>query len=300
MQVKLASYLLVVISSLIAFSSIASACGGYGGFRPFLVTEGEFEGSIVRGNQLIAIDPDGSLISTDLDWGTVRNYGRFGRNLLPHLDVQGDRACVATDSEICEISLKTGKLVRTHQHSQGKCGAVIVGDHKVFLNNGTSVAIMDMTNGATLRKINLMSHATKLDSISTQQAPIQHARAGDRLYIIRPNTRGVAVVDLKSGRRNKDIYHSMQLVPESLYFSEDTLYVIGASQANGIRSENLTIITAATGKTKTSFPLSDCCQNPPAQLVSSPTEIIGSFDGGVLVSFEEKTLFFSKKGALVE
>ncbi len=300
MKTKLPIQLFAALLTVLAMPALAKACGDYGGFRSYLVAEAEFEGSITQGELLIAINPEGSLISKNLRWGTIREYGRFDRKLLPHIDVLGDRVCVATETEICEISLKTGKLLRAHPHTQGRCGAVIVGDHKVFLNNGTSVAIMDMSEGTTLRKINLMPKGMANRSGPDAMANIQHVRAGNRLYIVRPNTRGLAVVDVQTGRRIEDLHTATRTLPTDIFHSDGTLFVVNRSISYGIQHETLTTFNAVTGKLKKSTSLDDLCDKLPATPAMEPTTILGAYRDGILISVNESLRFFNKKGVLVK
>lgn len=300
MKTKLPHQLFAAMLIVLAMPALARACGDYGGFRPYLVAEAEFEGSIAQGELLIAINPEGSLISKNMMWGTIREYGRFGRKLLPHIDVLGDRVCVATKTEICEISLKTGKLLRAHPHTQGKCGAVIVGDHKVFLNNGTNVAIMDMSDGTTLRKINLMPKGMASRTVTGATTRIQHARAGNRLYVVRPNTSGVAVVDLQTDRRIRDIHTATKILPTDIFHSDGTLFVVNRSTSYGMQYETLSTFNAVTGKLKKSISLNDLCNKLPTTQATDPTTILGAYRDGILVSVNERLRFFNKKGVFVK
>ena len=300
MTTKLPIQLFAALLTVLAIPTVARACGDYGGFRSYLVAEAEFEGSITQGELLIAINPEGSLISKNLMWGTTRDYGRFGRKLLPHIDVLGDRVCVATETEICEISLKTGKLLKAYPHTQGRCGAVIVGDHKVFLNNGTNVAIMDMSDGTTLRKINLMPKGMSSRTVTGATTRIQHARAGNRLYVVRPNTHGLAVVDLPTGRRVRDIHTGTRTLPTDIFHSDGTLFVIDRSTSYGVQQETLTTFNAVTGKKKRSTSLNDLCDKLPATKAIAPTTILGSYRDGILVSVNERLRFFNEKGFFVK
>lgn len=299
MKMKEVREIFAAMLTVLAIPAAAIACGGYGGFQPYLIAEGEFEGSIVQGENLIAINPDGALISTNMNWGTTRDYGRFDRELLPHIDVSGDRVCVATETEICEISLKSGKIMRVHPHTQGKCGAVMVGEHQIFLNNGTSIAIMDMTDGTTLRKINLMPKGKAYRTGAGATVSIHHARVGDRLYIVRPNTRGLAVVDLKRGRRLHDVHNLTSAMPSDIIHSDGTLFIIERTTSCGLQQERLTTINAVTGSVRTSSPLEALCEKLPATQSFSPSEIIGTYRDGILVSVDQRLRFFNSKGVLV-
>ncbi|HBV66047.1 MAG TPA: hypothetical protein DEF45_23850 [Rhodopirellula sp.] len=300
MKTQLPIQLFAALLTVLAMPAVARACGDYGGLRSYLVAEAELEGSITQGELLIAINPEGSLISKNLMWGTTREYGRFGRKLLPHIDVLGDRVCVATETEICEISLKTGKLLKAYPHTQGRCGAVIVGEHKVFLNNGTNVAIMDMSDGTTLRKINLMPKGMSSRTVTGATARIQHARADNRLYVVRPNTSGLAVVDLHDGRRVRDIHTGTRTLPTDIFHTDGTLFVIDRSTSYGIQHETLTTFNAVTGKQKRSTSLDNLCDKLPATQAMDPTTILGAYRDGILVSVNERLRFFNKKGVLVK
>ena len=128
---------------------------------------------------------------------------------------------------------------------------------------------------------------------------IQHVRAGDRLYIIRPNTRGLAVVDLKTGRRVEDIHTATRTLPTDIFQSDGTLFVVDHAISYGVQHETLTTFNAVTGKLKRSTSLNDLCDKLPATQAMAPTTILGAYRDGILVSLNERLRFFNKKGVMV-
>lgn len=282
--------------TIVTIASIATACGDYGGSTL------EFEDGVMQENHLIAVDSQGSLISINRLWGTTRNYGDFDRKLSPKLDVQGDRVFVATDTEVCEISLKTGKLIRAHKHSHGPCGVGIITARKVFLNNGRSIAIMDMSNGATIRKIDLMTNAKSEEVLARMQPHIQHTRNGDLLYIARPCTFGIAVVDLKNGKRLQDLNIPNMEYTDRLHYSEGQLFVIDYGLSYSIRcNETLSLVDVKTGTVKKQFPLGNPAASFAASLdINAPIKMVAVNGGGILVSSHRQTLQVDKQGNIIK
>jgi len=295
MNKKIASYLLGTMFTIVTIASIASACGDYGGSTL------EFEDGVTQQHRLITVDSEGSLVSINRLWGTIRNYGDFDRKLSPKIDVQGDRVFVATDTEVCEISLKTGKLIRAHKHSHGPCGVGIITARKVFLNNGRSIAIMDMSNGATLQKIDLMENTKSEEVLADLQPHIQHTRNGDLLYIARPCTFGIAVVDLKNGKRLQDLNIPNMEYTDRLHYSEGQLFVINYGLSYSIRcNETLSLVDVTNGTIKKSFPL----RAPTANFFAArdrndPMKMVAANDGGVLVSTEDDLWQVDNQGNLI-
>ena len=296
MNKKLASCLLGTMLTIVTVASIAVACGDYG------VSTLEFEDGVTQQDRLITVNSEGSLVSINRPWGTTRNYGDFDRKLSPNIDVQGDRVFVATDTEVCEISLKTGKLIRAHKHSHGPCGVGIITARKVFLNNGRSIAIMDMSNGATLRKIDLMENTKSEEVLAELQPHIQHTRNGDLLYIARPCTFGIAVVDLKNGKRLQDLNIPNMEYTDRLHYSEGQLFVINYALSYSIRcNETLSLVDVKTGTVKKAFPLGNPVPSFTASLdINAPLKMVPVNGGGILVSSHRQTLQVDKQGNIIK
>ena len=295
MNKKLASCLLGTMITIVPLASFAAACGDYG------VSTIEFENGVTQQDRLITVDSEGSLVSINRFWGTTRNFGDFDRKLSPKIDVQGDRVFVATDTEVCEISLKTGKLIRAHKHSHGPCGVGIITARKVFLNNGRSIAIMDMSNGATLHKLDLMENTKSEEVLADLQPHIQHTRNGDLLYIARPCTFGIAVVDLKNGKRLQDINIPNMEYTDRLHYSEGQLFVINYALSYSIRcNETLSLVDIKTETVKKTFPLGNPVPSFAASLdINAPTKMVAVNGGGILVSSHRQTLQVDKQGNII-
>ncbi|HAY80064.1 MAG TPA: hypothetical protein DCY79_09705 [Planctomycetaceae bacterium] len=193
---------LSALSSCLNFAQPVLACGTYGSkyFDQF-----DQEDGVMRGKQWVSVTSKGWLIAQDMDSGVVKNYGSFGRRLLPYLDVRGGRACVVTTNEICIISLKTGRILQAKEHTLGRCSVGMIDHRTVFLNNGKKLVVMDMISGRTQDEIDLIPSGSPQRRLTKEQLVISHARRGDLVYVARPQVRGVAVVDLNKREKVQEI-----------------------------------------------------------------------------------------------
>ena len=289
------SCLLATMGAVLAVASIAAACGDYG------APDVESEHAVTQQNRVIMINSEGSLISIAHLWGSVRNYGDFDRKLSPNIDVRGDLALVATETEVCEISLKTGKLIRTHKHSQGTCGVGFITAAKVFLNNGRSLAIMNMSDGATIRKIDLMENTKSAEVLSNLKPHIHHTRNGNILYIARLCTFGIAVVDLNKGMRLKDLSIPKRAYTDRLHFSDGNLFLVNYNISYGyITAETLNLIDVKTQTIKNSISIEG--QEPPLtkRTRSHPLKMVPVKDGSIFVSANQNTWHVDNQGNIIK
>ena len=289
------SCLLATMVAVLAVASTAAACGDYG------APDVEFEHAVTQQNRVIMINSEGSLISIAHLWGSVRNYGDFDRKLSPNIDVRGYLALVATETEVCEISLKTGKLIRTHKHSQGTCGVGFITAAKVFLNNGRSLAIMDMSNGATIRKIDLMKNTKSEEVLSILKPHIHHTRNGDLLYIARPCTFGIAVVDLNKGKRLKDLSIPNRAYTDRLHFSNGNLFLVNYNLSYGIiNGETLNLIDVKTQTIKRSISIESQELSFSTTTKRHPLKMVPAKDGSIFVSANQKTWHIDNQGNIIK
>jgi hypothetical protein len=257
----------------------------------------KFQHAVQVDGQFVGVDNMGQLLSKNLRWGSERKYGSFDRELLPHIDVATDRACVLTKTEILEVSLKTGKILRTQKHDLEICEIGIIDSDKVFLNSGTHVAIVDLNSGETLHRIDLNGTAkTSKKLLTTRQ--ITHSRVENLLYVARPLTKGVAVIDLEKGKLVKEIVPDVRGWVQNVHANKSTVFIRQASMSYGILTENLILVDLKTNKeTNVSLGADRFSLGWDGKPV--PTEMVGSKDGGVILAVRTGIQRFDASGKLV-
>lgn len=153
-------------------------------------------GVLTDETNLVAVTHDGRLLATNVVWGGERDYGTFGKEFHPALEVANDKAYLLTDDQVCEVDLATGRIVRTAKHhiSNGRAG--VIDEHLVFIHNGRKLEIIDLDRKSTLHSIILRDENGGLGFGPTT---FPHARSKDRLYVSVANEKEIAVVDLRNG-----------------------------------------------------------------------------------------------------
>ncbi|MFT5522699.1 MAG: hypothetical protein ACI9G1_000931 [Pirellulaceae bacterium] len=293
MRTSLISGLLVASVSIFVSANYAVACGGYG------ESEELREDGVVLGDRFVHIDKKGNLVSANMIWGSSRLYGNFELQLLKYIAAEGDRAFVLTKDEVCEVSLKTGKLLRRQKHEMGICGVGIIDADKVFLNNGFKMAIVNLKTGKTLHQIDLKCNLKAFKKVGKSKL-ISHSRVGNLVYVARPFTNGVAVVDLSKGNLVREIKTDNYGWATNVHATPNNLFVRQWSSSYGIRTETLFLVDLKTQKVK-AISLNNAARTLHFGLDKSaaPTTMLGTDDGGVVLAVRTTLMRFDAKGTLV-
>ena len=144
-----------------------------------------------------------------------------------------------------------------------------------------------------------MADTVSHHSLLKSHSHIEHVRNGDLLYIARPGTRGIAVVDLGNGKRLQDLKGLG--MPHRMHLSNGRLFVVDYGMSYGIRIEHLTTIDIKTGSINNSLSLGDLERDSFAGPTSqTPTKLAGSQEGGVFVSRNDDVWQFDEDGNILQ
>jgi hypothetical protein len=289
----------IVLAGLLATfatpSSIALACGGAYSTQPM------FQHAVFTKSHMIAVDRNGHLVSNDLMWGTKRDYGTLDKKLQSNVAMGEDKVCVLTADEVCEVSLASGKILRSAKQSVGS-GAIgyIDADH-VYISDGVSVELLDLETAKAVAKINLVTDdekklMAKFDSTVNASA----VRHNNLLYVGHPQRRGVSVVDLKEKKVIKQL-EGLDRWVSGLHLCGDQLLIREWGVSYGFVSESLTSLNLETGKSLRIQPPKQSDGLPPRydSAAKQTFELVGCGGGGFLMAFQDGIYQYSADGKLV-
>lgn len=260
-----------------------------------------FRQGIVQNSRLVGVDSRGHLTSNDLNWGTKRDYGALDRKLGPYIDVLGDRACVATKSEVCEVDLASGKVVRSANHKVGIGGVGFIGANRVFIHNGRSLEIIDLSSGETTHQLDLQNKPPKKRWYQGKSL-IAHSRHNELLYVASAFEGRVAVVDLNLGKRIKEIETGYGWTT-GLHVAGDKLFVRQMGVSYGFIHEHLSTVDLVSGKsTRIEFPKSSNkaqLANNSTQSWTKPCSLLPVDDGGFFLAANDGVYQYSANGLII-
>jgi hypothetical protein len=142
---------LLLAAAVLTASAVATyACGNLP-----MKTPGRIDRAVVRDGRLVAISSTGHLVSVELLARRVKDLGTFDMKLSPCVDFAGNKACVASQNRLYQVDLTTGKIVRAVICDQVIQGLGLISSERVYVQNGATIAIVDLAAGKTVQTVDL-------------------------------------------------------------------------------------------------------------------------------------------------
>lgn len=242
-------------------------------------------GTIVD-DQFYAVTDTGRLLKVDLKSGKLADLGAPADKLSPFVDVAGDYALVAAPAKAHLVDLRSGKVVSTTPfRGEAVHGLGLIG-RRAFVHTGPAVVILDLEAGTMLHTIDLGPVPANDYKSGVHRLACQ--RAGKRLYVSNDSDKGLAIIDLETGKLLDQVKVPAWRIG-SVHVTGDTATLIGLRYGYGVWTNSIAQVDL---KTK---------EYTPKKLITSalwPCRIIQGPGNSILLAEASRAFRYEADGTL--